>query len=171
MANRTGHLALGFSGEEEAARYLTGEGWRLLARNWRPAGAARGLELDIVAVHGDCIVFVEVKTRRLRSGEAPENARAGYGPRRAGASVPPGAARYSPLSVPVYGALTASKQKNLRRAAGRYLSAYGLWSRPCRCDLICIEHLPDGRARLEHYSNVLDFRQVVDSGNAAWQPW
>jgi len=47
----------GRTGEEAAARYLAGEGWRVLERNWR-GGAG---EIDIVAQEGDCLVFVEVK--------------------------------------------------------------------------------------------------------------
>ncbi len=49
-------------GEELAARYLTGLGWRVLERNWRcPAG-----ELDIVAIDPlpePVVVFCEVKCR------------------------------------------------------------------------------------------------------------
>jgi putative endonuclease len=45
---------------------------RILARNWRPRGSARG-ELDIVARDGDVLVVCEVKTLRRRdAGEALE---------------------------------------------------------------------------------------------------
>lgn len=49
-------------GEDLAADYLQGLGWRILARNWR---CALG-ELDIVAldVAEPVVVFCEVKTRR-----------------------------------------------------------------------------------------------------------
>lgn len=50
---------LGRQGEEYAAEYLTGAGYRILARNWR---CAQG-EIDLVTSLGDEIVFVEVKTR------------------------------------------------------------------------------------------------------------
>ncbi len=50
---------LGRQGEKYAAEYLTGAGYRILARNWRcPQG-----EIDLVTSLGDEIVFVEVKTR------------------------------------------------------------------------------------------------------------
>jgi putative endonuclease len=45
-------------GEEQAARDLSRSGWAILARNWR---TRRG-EIDIIALDGDTIVFVEVKT-------------------------------------------------------------------------------------------------------------
>lgn len=65
--NRT---RLGQRGEEQAAQYLRAQGYRLLARNWRK----REGELDIVAMDGDTLVFVEVKTRRtVRYGVAEES--------------------------------------------------------------------------------------------------
>ena len=53
------NVALGAMGEELAASALTAAGMRILDRNWR----CRHGELDLVAVDGDTIVFVEVKTR------------------------------------------------------------------------------------------------------------
>lgn len=52
---------LGAFGEQSAAEYLGGLGWRILNRNWR----CRYGELDLIAVDKDCgaVVFVEVKTR------------------------------------------------------------------------------------------------------------
>lgn len=51
---------LGRAGEERAARYLTAQGYVVLARNWR---CAQG-EIDIVAVRGERLSIIEVKTRR-----------------------------------------------------------------------------------------------------------
>lgn len=52
-------LALGAKGEAIAAEYLTGLGYRIIARNWR----SREGELDLIAHdHGD-VVAIEVKTR------------------------------------------------------------------------------------------------------------
>ncbi|MCL2533988.1 MAG: YraN family protein [Nocardiaceae bacterium] len=53
------NLALGAMGEALAAERLTASGMRILDRNWR----CRHGELDLVAVDGDTVVFVEVKTR------------------------------------------------------------------------------------------------------------
>ncbi|OZD30807.1 YraN family protein [Rhodococcus sp. 06-1477-1B] len=50
---------LGRAGEDRAVAYLTGDGYRILARNWR---CAQG-EIDVVAVRDDALVVVEVKTR------------------------------------------------------------------------------------------------------------
>lgn len=58
---------LGNAGEREAARFLRGLGYRVIARRYRtPLG-----ELDLVARDGKCIVFVEVKTRRSNEAGQP----------------------------------------------------------------------------------------------------
>lgn len=51
---------LGNAGEELAARYLQGKGYVLLERNVQ----AGHHEVDVVMREGNCLVFVEVKTRR-----------------------------------------------------------------------------------------------------------
>jgi putative endonuclease len=61
---------LGREIEDLVARRLEGRGWRILARNARP-GMVRG-ELDIVALDGSTLVFVEVKARRAGSSLGPE---------------------------------------------------------------------------------------------------
>lgn len=58
---------LGEVGENLAAEILSDMGMTILARNWR----CRAGELDIVALDGDTIVFVEVKTTRWRRGFSP----------------------------------------------------------------------------------------------------
>jgi len=78
----------GSIGEEIAVGYLKLAGYRILARNYRSGH----LELDIIASREDCLVFVEVKTRKSRSfGGAAES-------------------------------ISAEKIRNMRRAARRYLS-------------------------------------------------
>jgi putative endonuclease len=61
---------LGRYGEELAARHLTDAGMQVLARNWR----CREGELDIVALDGDAVVFVEVKARSGIGFGAPAEA-------------------------------------------------------------------------------------------------
>lgn len=59
---------LGRLGEELAARHLREGGFVVRERNWR----SRAGEVDIVAQDGDCLVFVEVRTRRGRQFGTPE---------------------------------------------------------------------------------------------------
>ena len=61
------HIRLGRAGERAAARYLELRGCHILARNARTFGG----ELDIVALDGDVLLFVEVKTLREKPGFAP----------------------------------------------------------------------------------------------------
>lgn len=58
-------LSLARRGEQRAADYLTGLGFKLIARNWRSPVTAN--ELDLICEDGDCLVFVEVKTARTTS--------------------------------------------------------------------------------------------------------
>ena len=55
-----GRRELGAFGERVAAAHLEAKGYRIRARNFR----CREGEIDIVAEDGDCLVFVEVRTRR-----------------------------------------------------------------------------------------------------------
>jgi putative endonuclease len=139
-------LSLGRTGEEAAARFLRGLGLRIAARNWRPRGRYRHLELDLVAMEDGALIFVEVKTRQ-RSAEEDRTA------------------------FPTHAAFTARKQRNMLQAARLYLTEQGLWNIPCRFDLICVERLPDGRLDVEQHRNVITIGHTVDSGHASWQPW
>ena len=57
---RADRRALGRLGEELAAQYLAGQGFRVLARNVH----LRHAELDLVALERGTLVFVEVRLRR-----------------------------------------------------------------------------------------------------------
>jgi len=57
MNEASSRTAVGRRGEELAAKLLEGEGWRVLARNYR---SARG-EVDIIASREGVLAFVEVK--------------------------------------------------------------------------------------------------------------
>ena len=59
---------LGRRGEELAARHLAGRGYEIVARNWRCETG----EIDLVTRDGDCLAFVEVRTRRGRALGTPE---------------------------------------------------------------------------------------------------
>jgi putative endonuclease len=65
----TARRNLGDAGERYAERRLSEQGWQILDRNWRGDSG----EVDLVADDGECVVFVEVKTRRGEShGRAEE---------------------------------------------------------------------------------------------------
>ena len=56
------HIQMGMWGEELATAYLRDKGYIILERDWHSAHR----DIDIIALEGDTIVFVEVKTRRNR---------------------------------------------------------------------------------------------------------
>ncbi len=58
--NGPAHLQLGAWGELLAAAYLREKGYVIIERDWH----SKHRDIDIVAKDGDCLVFVEVKTRR-----------------------------------------------------------------------------------------------------------
>ncbi len=58
MPKRQDIRQLGRTGENLAAKFLQKKGFRILERNFH----AHGGEIDIVAVEGNFLVFVEVKT-------------------------------------------------------------------------------------------------------------
>jgi putative endonuclease len=63
---------MGKRGEDLAHRYLRRDGFRVLARNYRPnPGQA---EVDIVAQENDVYVFVEVKSRATDNFGSPDRA-------------------------------------------------------------------------------------------------
>lgn len=62
--------ALGRKAEDLAHRYLQRQGLRVVARNWRPPGAHG--EVDLVALDGDRVAFVEVKAKTSAEFSAPD---------------------------------------------------------------------------------------------------
>lgn len=53
------HIQTGKYGEDLACKYLLEIGYEIILRNWR----YRRSEIDIIAKHGEILVFVEVKSR------------------------------------------------------------------------------------------------------------
>lgn len=108
--------AVGQYGENVAARHLETAGLTVVERNWRcPDG-----EIDIVARHGEVLVFCEVKTR---SGVA--------------------------FGVPAE-AVTPAKAARIRRLALRYLAERGLAFTELRFDVVSVVRQPRGAAVVEH---------------------
>jgi putative endonuclease len=61
-------LRLGRAAEQLIAERLVASGWQIVTRNARlPSG-----ELDLVALDGDTLVFVEVKAGRVGTSHGPE---------------------------------------------------------------------------------------------------
>ncbi len=64
----SGEIEPGAAAEQLAALHLERLGYRIVARNFQ----SRGSEIDLIAVAGDELVFVEVKSRRQPAKERPE---------------------------------------------------------------------------------------------------
>lgn len=62
------HNDTGNAGEDQAARFLTENGYEILARNYRHQHA----EIDLIAQKDKLLIFVEVKTRTNLSFGNPE---------------------------------------------------------------------------------------------------
>lgn len=98
--------SVGDAFEERAVLWLRECGLRLLARNYR----CRGGEIDIVALDGECLVFLEVRRRS--------------NPRFGGAAA----------------SVDRRKQQRILRAAQLFLQRHPQWSAlPCRFDVVAFE--------------------------------
>jgi putative endonuclease len=118
---------LGQRGEDFVSEWLRQRGYTLLDRNWRHISG----ELDIVAQHGDEIVFVEVRTRR------------------------------GPLQAAIDAALesiTPRKQARLAALAQHYLAAHAVDSEHItwRIDVAAVG-CEEGRFSMELISDAIDW--------------
>lgn len=110
---------LGMAGEQEAERFLRRKRFRIVKRNYRcPVG-----EIDIVALDGAVIVFVEVKTRADRDHADPQDA------------------------------VNLGKQQRLTRTARYFLRQTRSEGRACRFDIVAITGRPEAGLRIEHFPN------------------
>lgn len=101
-------------GEDAAAEFLVRNGMRVLDRNWR----ARFGEIDIVAMDGDTLVFVEVKARTREGAIAP------------------------------FEAVDHKKQSRLRRLAEAYMAYRRPQFSSCRFDVVSvIANVPEPKLR------------------------
>jgi len=69
---RPPHLALGIRGEEAAFFHCQREGYIVTARSWRSHRYAG--DIDLIGWDGDCLCFIEVKTRTTRNVASAESA-------------------------------------------------------------------------------------------------
>jgi putative endonuclease len=121
---RSGWLTrlLGDKGERLAVRHLKKLGYRILARQSR----SRIGEIDVVALDGECIVFVEVKTRSTQAAGHPSEA------------------------------ITFAKQQQLTRVALAWLKSRGLLERRARFDVVAITWGDGTNPVVEHYKSAFE---------------
>ena len=109
----------GRAGEEAAAAYLLAQGYRIVCRNYR----CREGELDLVALDGDILVFIEVKSRRSTACGWPQES------------------------------VVRRKQARVRRLARHFLSEKGVRAAAYRFDVIAVTWGPGPEPRIEHIRN------------------
>jgi putative endonuclease len=120
VARRFPTKSLGRRGEDAAAKFLKRQGYHILARGLD----SRLGELDIVAVDGRTVVFVEVKTRR--SDEMGDPAEA----------------------------IDERKEQRMTQAALGYLKTNRLLEYTSRFDVVAITWPANSRTpTIEHYKN------------------
>lgn len=96
-------------------------------------------EVDLICGHQGVIVFVEVKTR-------------GQGSLGSGTD-----------------AVGGTKRARIVRAASEYLSALGLWDKPCRFDVVSVVER-GGKLLAEHFPDAFQ-AETGRAGRGGWQPW
>jgi putative endonuclease len=111
---------LGTIGENLAFNHLQEMNWRMLERNWR----CRTGEIDIIAMDGETLVIIEVRTRSSTSFGTPQES------------------------------IHALKQNKVRETAQVYANRYKLLHLQQRFDVVSIVTDKEGRLQtLEHLSN------------------
>lgn len=99
------NISIGSAGEKIALEFLKGKGYVVIETNFRtPFG-----ELDLVARHGDSIVFIEVKTRTTSSLGPP------------------------------FASVTRIKQRHIIKNSLCYLKKYGLVNSNWRIDVVSVK--------------------------------
>src|SRR6476620_7524256 len=114
---------LGRRGEDAAARYLQMLGYVIVARSHRDNIG----EIDLIAVDGRTIVFIEVKTRTSHDAGHPADA------------------------------VDEKKQQRLTRLALSYLKRHDLLECAARFDVVAVTWPGDnGRPTIEHFKNAFE---------------
>ena len=101
---------LGRAGERHAAAFLKKQGYRILDTNVEEKGG----EIDLVALEGKTVCFIEVKTRRSETSGTPEEA------------------------------VTEEKIRHIVRAAKAYKARNHLENHPVRYDVVALREREDG---------------------------
>jgi len=111
---------VGRYGEDVAARHVEQAGWQVLARNWR----CRHGEVDIIAMDGEELVVVEVKTRRTATFGTPAEA------------------------------VTRQKVWRLRKLVAAWLYTQEQRFESVRIDVMAVTMPPTGAAQIEHLRGI-----------------
>jgi|SwirhisoilCB3_FD_contig_31_17264329_length_615_multi_2_in_0_out_0_1 putative endonuclease len=113
---------LGIVGENLAVETLSARGYAILERRYRTEHG----EIDIVAIDGDTLVFVEVRAKAtVECGTAAES-------------------------------VTRNKQLQVVRMAVEYLARHEISGRPCRFDVVAIDDALSGEAEITVYPDAFD---------------
>jgi putative endonuclease len=116
-------IEVGATGERLAVNYLKGLGYQIQHRNFR----CRQGEVDIIARHDDCLVFVEVRTKRSGEFGTPEES------------------------------ITSAKKEKLIALAEAYLQTLSSQPLSWRIDVVAVELALDGGiSRLDHIENAVN---------------
>ncbi|GIW96815.1 MAG: UPF0102 protein [Pirellulaceae bacterium] len=114
---------LGLAGEQAAIRYLARQGYRIVVHSHRQKRS----EIDIIALDGNQLVFIEVKTWRSDRVADPS------------------------------AAVDRQKQARLTRAALAYMKRHHLLHHRARFDVISVVWPLGGREpRIRHYSHAFE---------------
>ena len=113
---------LGRQGEEEAARHLKGLGYRIVGRRER---VLRG-DIDIVALDGRTVVFVEVRSKSDTAHGHPAET------------------------------VGVQKQRRIAELAAAYIRRHRLEDQSVRIDVVAVTFPAAGKPVIEHYQNAFD---------------
>jgi putative endonuclease len=113
---------LGRRGEDAAARFLKRLGYVILARGHRDNIG----EIDLIAVDGRTLVFIEVKTRTSHDAGHPADA------------------------------VDDAKQRRLTRLALSYMKRHDLLDCKARFDVVAVTWPNRGRPIIEHFQNAFE---------------
>ena len=115
------NLNKGKLGETLAADYLSHKGYRIIFRNFK----IRYGEIDLIATHKNCLIFIEVKTRLSSTYGTPEDA------------------------------ITSWKLKSLVRAIQYFKLLHPELPEALQIDMVAVElDYNEKLTRIQHYSNI-----------------
>ena len=113
---------IGFKAERAASGFLRDQGLIIREANF----SCRAGEIDLIAMEGDCLVFVEVRARQR--GDLVDGAES----------------------------ISASKKRRLIRAARFFLHRHGLDECFCRFDVIAVRLERSGQHHFQWIKNAFD---------------